>query len=171
MVLVTSASGRIGKEVIARLAKSGKFTVRATMHSPSKEAYLKQIGAHEVVQFDLTDKSTWGKALSGVTHVYSASLDPLLEHHLAFSEHLGSLRGQIKHLVRVSCMGADTNTASYDKDVHVSRAGAALPLMLQHYWWGEKSLIDAGPKSHPPALCADPDPDPCHTWDGGQGFR
>jgi len=130
--------------VISQLAKSGKFTVRATMHSPSKEQYLKQIGAHEVVNFDLTDKSTWDAALSGVTHVYSASLDPLLEHHLKFSAHLGSLKSQIKHVVRVSCMGADTNTASYDKDVHMSKDGAILPLMLQHYWWGEKSLIDAG---------------------------
>jgi len=40
--------------------------------------------------------------------------------------------------------GADTNTASYNKDLHVSRKGAEIPLMLQHYWWGEKSLIDAG---------------------------
>ena len=50
----------------------------------------------------------------------------------------------MKHVVRVSCMCADTNTASYDKDTHVSRAGAGIPLMLQHYWWGEKALIDAG---------------------------
>merc|ERR1712070_1230930 len=41
-------------------------------------------------------------------------------------------------------MGADTNTASYDSKKHVSRKGAEIPLMLQHYWWGEKSLIDAG---------------------------
>jgi len=41
-------------------------------------------------------------------------------------------------------MGADTNTASYDADVHTTRDGAGIPLMLQHYWWGEKSLIDAG---------------------------
>lgn len=41
-------------------------------------------------------------------------------------------------------MGADTNTASYKAEQHVTRKGAAIPLMLQHYWWGEKSLIDAG---------------------------
>jgi len=68
----------------------------------------------------------------------------MLEGHLAFSKALGERRDQIKHVVRVSCMGADTNTASYDPDVHSSRKGAAVPLMLQHYWWGEKSLIDAG---------------------------
>merc|ERR1711862_845324 len=51
---------------------------------------------------------------------------------------------QIKHVVRISCMGADTNTACYNKDVHASRAGAAIPLMLQHYWWGEEALIKNG---------------------------
>merc|ERR1712096_480571 len=34
-----------------------------------------------------------------------------------------------------------TNTASYDKNVHVSRDGAEIPLMLQHYWWGEEALV------------------------------
>ena len=56
----------------------------------------------------------------------------------------GYLQGQVKHVVRVSCMGADTNTASYDKDVHVSRDDAPIPIMLQHYWWGEKALVDTG---------------------------
>jgi len=144
VVLVTSASGRIGKEVIARLKSLGRFTVRAAMHNPAKGDYLKKIGADEVVKFDLTDKGTWGPALAGVEAIYSASLDPLLEHHLNFSKHLGSLQGQVKHVVRVSCMGADTNTASYDPDKHVSRDGVGIPIMLQHYWWGEKALVDSG---------------------------
>ena len=144
VVLVTSASGRIGKEVIARLKAAKRFTVRAALHSPAKADYLKGLGADEVVSFDLTDRQTWGPALEGVEAIYSASLDPLLEHHLSFSAHLGTLGGQVKHVVRVSCMGADENTASYDKDKHVSRPGAGIPLMLQHYWWGEKALIDAG---------------------------
>lgn len=143
-VLVTAATGRIGKEVVARLAADSGFTVRAAVFTPAKASYLEELGADEVVRFDLEDDATWAAALDGVDCIYSASLDPLLEHHLAFSKHLGSLGGQIKHVVRISCMGADTNTASYDPDLHVSRGDAAVPLMLQHYWWGEKSLIDAG---------------------------
>jgi len=144
VVLVTSASGRIGKELVARLRTSGKFTVRAAVYSEAKRDYLKKLGADEVVKFDLTDKGTWDSALKDVEVVYSASLDPLLEHHLSFSGYLGKLKGQVKHVVRVSCMGADTNTASYDPESHVSRAGAGIPVMLQHYWWGEKALVDAG---------------------------
>ncbi len=144
VVLVTSASGRIGKELVARLAADGRYTVRATSFSEGKADSLKALGADEVVQFDLNDDTTWDAALDGVSAVYSASLDPMLEGHLAFSKAMGERNDQIGHVVRVSCMGADTNTASYDADKHSSREGAGIPLMLQHYWWGEKSLIDAG---------------------------
>jgi len=144
VVLVTSSSGRIGKELVARLRTSDKFTIRAAIYSEANEEYLKKLGADEVVKFDLTDKGTWDAALKDVEVIYSASLDPLLEHHLSFSGYLGKLQHQVKHVVRVSCMGADTNTASYDPESHVSRDGASIPVMLQHYWWGEKALVDAG---------------------------
>ncbi len=144
VVLITSATGRIGRELLARLSAAGDFHVRGCSFTESKAADLTELGADEVVKFDLNDATTWDAALDGVSAVYSASLDPMLEGHLAFSKALGERKDQIKHVVRVSCMGADTNTASYDPDTHSSREGAAIPLMLQHYWWGEKSLIDAG---------------------------
>lgn len=143
-VLITSATGRIGKELVATLARDDDFTVRACSFNPDNRDVLTTLGADEVVHFDLTDSATWAEALDGVSAVYSASLDPMIEGHLSFSEELGRRSDQIAHVVRVSCMGADTNTASYDPDKHSSRAGAPIPLMLQHYWWGEKSLIDAG---------------------------
>ncbi len=144
IVLITSASGRIGKELLALLAKDGQFTIRACSFSDNKADSLRALGADEVVKFDLNDPATWDAALDGVSAIYSASLDPMLEGHLAFAKELGNRTDQIKHVVRVSCMGADTNTASYDATKHSSRAGAGIPLMLQHYWWGEKALIDAG---------------------------
>ena len=143
-VLITSASGRIGKELVARLAQADDFIVRACSFSPSNRDLLTSLGADEVVHFDLNDPATWADALDGVSAVYSASLDPMLEGHLAFSKELGRRSSDIDHVIRVSCMGADTNTASYDAAKHASRAGAGIPLMLQHYWWGEKSLIDEG---------------------------
>ena len=143
-VLITSATGRIGKELVARLSKQDGLTVRACYFSENKAQMLKSLGAHEVVKFDLSDPQTWEAALEGVSSVYSASLDPMLEGHLNFCKELGKRKDQIKHVIRVSCMGADTNTASYDPNSHASRDGAGIPLMLQHYWWGEKALIDEG---------------------------
>lgn len=143
-VLVTGSTGRIGKEVVARLSKLPGFEVRAALHSIQKGEYLTKLGAHKLVKFDYKDPATWEPALNGVDVIYSSSLDPLLEHHLKFCDFLGSKKSQIKHVVRISCMGAETNTACYNKDLHVSRRGAPIPLMLQHYWWGEEALIKNG---------------------------
>ena len=68
-VLVTGSTGRVGKEVIARLSKVEGFTVRAATRD--KGDYAKSLGAHEVVKFDLTDKETWAPAMEGVTHLFS----------------------------------------------------------------------------------------------------
>ena len=63
IALVTSATGRIGKEVVARLAAGGKFRVRAAAHNPAKAEYLKGLGADEIVALDLTDAATWTAVL------------------------------------------------------------------------------------------------------------
>ena len=143
-ILITSATGRIGKELVARLASDPSIKTRACYFTENKADALLALGADEVVKFDLSDPTTWGPALDGIDAVYSASLDPMLNGHLAFSKELANHADHIKHVVRISCMGADTNTASYDPNHHASRAGAGIPLMLQHYWWGEQALIDAG---------------------------
>merc|ERR1712039_1015896 len=72
------------------------------LHNPDKADYLKKLGADELMKFDYTDPATWGPALKDVEVVYSASLDPLLEHHLKFCDFLGTNRDQIKHVVRIS---------------------------------------------------------------------
>jgi len=144
-VLVTGASGRVGRSALSFLAKSGKFNVRATARAAESFDSLKSIGADECVKLDLKDQSTWKPATEGVTHVFSSSADALIQEHMDFAKYLGEQRrGEIKHVVRVSCMGADTNTNSYDANIHSSAEGAKIPLMLQHYWWSEECLIKAG---------------------------
>ncbi len=96
IVLITSASGRIGRELIVRLAQANQFTVRACYFSDDKAQMLTDLGAHETVKFDLSDAKTWAAALDGVSSVYSASLDPMLEGHLAFSKELGQRKKQIE---------------------------------------------------------------------------
>ena len=145
VVLVTGSTGRVGKEVVARLAREGSMVVRAATRD--KEAYARSLGAHEVVNFDLTDKSTWAPAMRGVTHLFSSTQDKYIQEHMEFAKWVGQEKEVAKglqHVVRISCFGADTNTNAYDADVHVSREGAAIPLMLQHYWWSESCFIDAG---------------------------
>ena len=142
-VLVTGAAGRVGKEVVARLAKAGDFVVRAATRGDG--AYARSLGAHEVVRFDLEDASTWGPAMEGVTHLFSSTQDKYIAQHMDFAKFCGEHHaGSLQHIVRVSCFGAETNTAAYDDATHVSRSGAAIPLMLQHYWWSEECFLRAG---------------------------
>ena len=145
LVLVTGATGRVGKEVVARLASMPGFRVRAATRD--KAEYAKNLGADETVTFDLEDKSTWEPALRGATRLFSSTQDKYIEQHMEFAKFCGEtpeIRDSLKHVVRVSCFGADTNTNCYDKSVHVSRPNAEIPLMLQHYWWSEECFIDAG---------------------------
>ena len=80
IALVTSASGRIGKELVALFAKEGTFTIRACCFSMEKADSLKAIGAHEVVKFDLNDSATWGTALEGVDELWQGNLWKKSEH-------------------------------------------------------------------------------------------
>ena len=75
IVLITSASGRIGKELIALLARNKNFVIRACCFSSNKESALLALGADEVVAFDLNDAGTWKAALEGVSTVYYSSLN------------------------------------------------------------------------------------------------
>lgn len=107
-----------------------------------------KLGADETVEFDLTDKKTWRKAMEDVTHLFSSTQDKYIAEHMQFAkfcQETEKIRKNLKHIVRISCFGADTNTNKYDKNTHVSRdKNAQIPLMLQHYWWSEKCFIDAG---------------------------
>ena len=145
VILVTGATGRVGKEVVARLSAIPGFRVRAATRD--KSAYAEALGAHETVVFDLEDKSTWPGAIRGATRLFSSTQDKHISQHMEFVKWLGNtpeVRDSLKHIVRVSCFGADTNTNSYDASIHVSRQNAGIPLMLQHYWWSEECFIEAG---------------------------
>lgn len=144
-VLVTGATGRVGKVVTKLLSQSGRCKVRVALRDPSKTGdQLKALGAHEVVKWDLTDKSTWGPALDGVDRVMSSSDVPLIEQHKEWAKHLGTVKNQLKHVVRIGCMGAETNTASYVATEHVSIEGKEVPYQLLSLWHGEEYLINEG---------------------------
>jgi uncharacterized protein YbjT (DUF2867 family) len=144
-VLVTGGTGRIGREVIARLSQGGQCSaIVATSHNPDKASYLKDLGATQLLNFDYSDDSNWKEVLSDVNVVFSSSPDNVIEGHMKFAALMGET-SSVKHCIRISCFGADEKvTSSNNKDKHVTRANAAIPLMLQHYWWSEECLHDAG---------------------------
>jgi uncharacterized protein YbjT (DUF2867 family) len=67
-VLVTGASGKTGRRVVAALAQRGQ-AVRAFIRRPEVEAELRQTGAAEIAVGDLTDAASLKRALDGVGQV------------------------------------------------------------------------------------------------------
>jgi len=143
-ILVTGAGGRVGKEVVAHLAAKGNIFIRAGCRRPDRSEFLKTLGAHEVVALDYAEPSTFQSALEGVTAIFSSSPDPSLAGHRDFMAYIKDQKLPINHIVRLSCMGAEQNTACYNVDKHVSNPNGGVPKMLVGYWNGEKACIDTG---------------------------
>ncbi|XP_057314311.1 (4-alkanoyl-5-oxo-2,5-dihydrofuran-3-yl)methyl phosphate reductase-like [Hydractinia symbiolongicarpus] len=142
-VVVTSAGGRVGKEICARLKQSGRNVfIRACCRRPERSEFLKDLGVDELVQFEYSDPSTFEAAVKGMNAIYSSSPDPALKGHQEFCTFLKNNKHGIKHAVRLSCMGAEQNTASYSG--HAFTKGAKIPHMLEGYWLAEKYLIETG---------------------------
>eukprot|EP01059_Diplonema_ambulator_P020899 TRINITY_DN3484_c0_g3_i1.p1 TRINITY_DN3484_c0_g3~~TRINITY_DN3484_c0_g3_i1.p1 ORF type:complete len:346 (+),score=122.69 TRINITY_DN3484_c0_g3_i1:55-1038(+) len=149
-VLVTQATGRVGKELVAHLNEARKngreIYIRAAVRTASKADFVKGIGADEVVSFDYDKPETFMPALEGMTHLFSANPDPQADGHAQFCKTVGEY-GKVQHAVRLSCFGADQNTASYNHDVHASMEGEKVPGMLRGYWRDEEVLLRVLPKS------------------------
>eukprot|EP00755_Sulcionema_specki_P012443 Sspe_Gene.51435::Locus_28552_Transcript_2_2_Confidence_0.750_Length_1097::g.51435::m.51435 len=76
-----------------------------------------------------------------MTALFSANPDPEADGHAKFCVEVGKY-GKVTHAIRLSCFGADTLTASYNPDEHVSIVGQPIPGMLRGYWRDEKVLLD-----------------------------
>ncbi len=69
MILVTGASGKTGKAVIAALAAK-RETVRAFVHHPDQARVVVALGAKEAVVGDLRDELALRQAMTGVRAIY-----------------------------------------------------------------------------------------------------
>jgi uncharacterized protein YbjT (DUF2867 family) len=67
-LLVTGASGKTGRRVVAELARRGQ-EVRAFIRRPEVEAELHQVGAADIVVGDLSHAASLKRALDGVGQV------------------------------------------------------------------------------------------------------
>src|SRR5436305_5827146 len=107
-VLVTGATGTIGRDVAKRLSERG-VAVRAAVRDQAKAR--KQFGADiALVPFDFENEKTFSEALEGVEKVFL--LPPLLPNQLelmnAFVD--AAKRAGIRHIVKLSAIGVDDDT-------------------------------------------------------------
>lgn len=107
-ILVTGATGTIGRQVTLALAKAGA-DVRAAVRDPAKAEDLSQAGA-ELVRLDWDDPASVRAAMTGVERLFL--LTPFVEEPsrmvdtaLAAAQETG-----VQHVVRLSAAGADPNS-------------------------------------------------------------
>ena len=101
MILVTGATGTVGREVVVQLL-AARERVRALSRDPSKAHFD---GGVEFVAGDLTKPETLPAALAGVDRVFSLAIGPqigLQEDNLAQA----SKKAGVRHIVNISVLGA-----------------------------------------------------------------
>ena len=107
MILITGATGNNGRELVRQLVAAGQ-RVRALVRNPAKAAELNGPNV-ELAVGDFDHPATLDAALRGVDKAFL--LTPVAEHFAewqsAFIE--AAQRAELKHLVKFSGMGADSN--------------------------------------------------------------
>jgi uncharacterized protein YbjT (DUF2867 family) len=101
MILVTGATGTVGREVVAQLLATGQ-KVRALVRDPSKAKLDARV---ELVAGDLTQAETLVRAVRGAERLFSLALGPQLgmqEGGLARN----AKKAGVRHIVKLSVLGA-----------------------------------------------------------------
>ena len=113
MILVTGATGTIGREVVAQLLTAGQ-KVRAMTRDPSK---VKIDGGVQVVKGDFDDPDSLASAVNGVERVFSLTFGPqtgVREGNLARAAKASGVR----HIVKLSALGGDDETRNNIRKWH-----------------------------------------------------
>ena len=132
-VLVTGATGTIGRDVAKRLSEKG-VSVRAGVRDQAKAR--KQFGANiALAPFDFENEKTFFGAFEGVEKVFL--LPPLLPNQLevmnAFVD--AAKRAGVRHIVKLSAIGVDDETrptaieAHAANEQHIRESGMAFTFL------------------------------------------
>lgn len=107
-ILVTGATGTVGREVVKQLSMmDGQLRVRAGVHSIIKGENLKRLPGVEIVEMDFRDPESLQAAFTHVDKVFLVT--PFAPDQTEMAETLVDEARQtgVKHIVRLSVMGAD----------------------------------------------------------------
>src|SRR5262245_45065440 len=100
MILVTGATGTVGREVVTQLLAANQ-KVRAMTRNPAKARLDQRV---EVVKGDFTDPASLAKAVVGVERIFSLTFGPqtaVHERNLA----LAAREAGVHHIVKLSALG------------------------------------------------------------------
>ena len=138
LVLVTGATGTVGREVVARLLAAGQ-RVRAGVRDPDAADLPARV---QVVRLDFTDPATAAPAVAGVDRVFvmrppaisdvAAALGPLVE---------AAARQRVRRVVALSVMGVNPALPHWRMERMITRAGLPLTALRPAYF--AQNLITA----------------------------
>ena len=105
MILVTGATGTVGREVVAQLLGAGQ-PVRGMTRNPTKAKFDPRV---EVVQGDFADADSLAKAVNGADRVFSLTLGPQTgSHERALAA--AAKKAGVRRIVKLGAMGGDGET-------------------------------------------------------------
>jgi uncharacterized protein YbjT (DUF2867 family) len=113
MILVTGATGTVGREVVAQLLQAGR-SVRALTRNPSKARFDERV---EVIQGDLDQPQTLTKAVEGVESVFSLAHGQDLIAQEANLVQAAKAAG-VRHVVKLGALGAGDGDRTIIADWH-----------------------------------------------------
>lgn len=108
MILITGATGTVGREVVSELQRLGAAPVRALVRDASRASFIRDAG-FETVEGDFDRPETLDAALEGVeTALLLTPPSPhTYEHQRDFVE--AAKRAGVRRVVKVSAVGADVD--------------------------------------------------------------
>ena len=102
MILVTGATGTVGREVVSQLLAAGK-KVRAMTRNPAKARLDSRV---EVVKGDFEAPDSLARAVDGVERVFSLTLGPQTGIHEKNLAQAAKQAG-VRHIVKLSALGGN----------------------------------------------------------------
>lgn len=110
MILITGATGKSGREIVAQLSAAGA-RLRALVRDPTKAGWLAELPGVEIVQGDLGKPETLGAAFAGVERalLLPAPAPSSVAEQSNFIE--AAVRAGTPHVVKFSAVGADAGAA------------------------------------------------------------
>lgn len=108
MILITGATGRIGRHLVRQLSQAG-VRVRAFTRDLEKAAWIRQLGV-EVVQGDMSQPETLDVALQGVRKAFLLSKEHPQQVALQASFIAAAQRAKLEQVVKLSGIGAELDS-------------------------------------------------------------
>lgn len=111
MILITGATGAVGRALIARLA-DGKIPIRAMVRDRGRAAFLTTYPRVEIAEGDFARPNTLDAALSGCEKAFLLTAPGENQSQFEADFGLAAARTKLRHIVKLSALGARPDSPS-----------------------------------------------------------